>query len=254
MNPALPETPGELRSVSDVERKEWCAVGPNGRYVLRRVIFCLCLASTTAQFGFTAAHAAPSGARETIDQVFAESFPRDGAPPAAASQAPAPSTSGGQSVSPPSAAELALPKPKADKPAPSKPAVRLGAGSVADHVARVTAEAKAPDAPEEEPEEEQAPRAERSTAQDGAGARQVTSTAYCLTGTMASGRRVYQGAAAMNGTPLGSRYQVLDGPRAGETFVIEDRIGYGSSFDIAYPGDCRGAYNYGRRRISIRPV
>lgn len=82
----------------------------------------------------------------------------------------------------------------------------------------------------------------------------MSSTAYCLTGTMASGRRVYSGAAAMNGVPLGTRYQVLSGPRAGETFVVEDRIGRGSAFDIAYPGNCGAARQYGRRTISIRQV
>jgi hypothetical protein len=151
-------------------------------------------------------------------------------------------------------ADLNLPKPKVEKPKPAKTTVSLGAGSVADRVAEIEAQAKTPQESREEPEEEPQPRGERSTVQDPAGLRRVSSTAYCLTGTMASGRRTYWGAAAMNGTPLGSTYQVLDGPRAGETFVIEDRIGYGSTFDIAYPGDCRGAYNYGRRTISIRPV
>lgn len=79
----------------------------------------------------------------------------------------------------------------------------------------------------------------------------MSSTAYCLTGTMASGKRVYQGAAAMNGVPLGSRYRVLSGPAAGRSFTIEDRIGSGSQFDIAYPGNCGAARQYGRRTISV---
>lgn len=86
------------------------------------------------------------------------------------------------------------------------------------------------------------------------GVSRMSSTAYCLTGLMASGRPMYRGAAAMNGVPLGSRYQVLDGPRSGEKFTIEDRIGRGSSFDIAYPGNCRAASLYGRRVISIRRI
>lgn len=81
--------------------------------------------------------------------------------------------------------------------------------------------------------------------------RTVHSTAYCLTGTMASGKRVYQGAAAMNGVPLGSRYRVLSGPAAGRSLTIEDRIGSGSQFDIAYPGNCGAARQYGRRTISV---
>ncbi len=100
------------------------------------------------------------------------------------------------------------------------------------------------------PPPERQPEAARAAAP----ARRVTSTAYCHTGAMASGRPTYAGAAAMNGAPLGSRYQVLTGPRAGETFVVEDRIGGGSEFDIAYPGDCPGARMYGRRVISIRRI
>lgn len=69
---------------------------------------------------------------------------------------------------------------------------------------------------------------------------------------MASGRSTYWGAAAMNGVPLGVRYRVLDGPRAGATLVVEDRIGHGSGFDIAYPGNCGAAMQYGRRTISIQ--
>jgi hypothetical protein len=214
----------------------------------------LCFVGSTAQFGFTAAHAAPSSARDMIDEVFAEAFAKE-APPAPPSE-PVSTTSGGtgQSLSAPHAADLELPKPKIEKPRLAQPATASRAGSVRDRVASIEAEAKTPGSSDDEPEKESEPEVERSVVHHRSGAQRVTSTAYCLTGTMASGRRVYPGAAAMNGTPLGSRYQVLDGPRAGETFVIEDRIGYGSSFDIAYPGDCRGAYSYGRRTISIRPV
>lgn len=82
----------------------------------------------------------------------------------------------------------------------------------------------------------------------------MSSTAYCLTGRMASGRFTYYGAAAMNGVPLGSRYQVLSGPRSGTTLVVEDRIGHSSGFDIAYPGNCGAATSYGRRTITIQQV
>lgn len=84
--------------------------------------------------------------------------------------------------------------------------------------------------------------------------RRVLSTAYCLTGRMASGKPVYEGAAAMNGVPLGSKFMVADGPRAGEVFTIEDRIARGSGFDIAYPGNCVQALQYGRRSIRINKV
>lgn len=82
----------------------------------------------------------------------------------------------------------------------------------------------------------------------------VESTAYCLTGTMASGKQVYEGAAAMNGVPLGSKYRIVNGPEAGKIYTIEDRISHSSEFDIAYPGDCEAAIEYGRRIIKIEPV
>jgi hypothetical protein len=84
--------------------------------------------------------------------------------------------------------------------------------------------------------------------------RSVSSTAYCLTGTMASGRRVYWGAVAMNGVPLGSRWAVLSGPWAGRVLTVEDRIGHGSGFDVAMPGSCGAARSYGRRAIQVRRV
>ena len=84
--------------------------------------------------------------------------------------------------------------------------------------------------------------------------RRVLSTAYCLTGRMASGKPVYEGAAAMNGVPLGSKFKVADGPRAGEVFTIEDRLPRAGGFDIAYPGNCGQARQYGRRSIRINEV
>lgn len=81
--------------------------------------------------------------------------------------------------------------------------------------------------------------------------RRVSSTAYCLTGTMASGKRVYSGAVAMNGVPFGSRWYAVE---LGRTFTVEDRIGHSSQFDIAMPGDCAGARQYGRRTLTIRRV
>jgi hypothetical protein len=86
------------------------------------------------------------------------------------------------------------------------------------------------------------------------GVRWVSSTAYCLTGTMANGQRVYRGAVAMNGVPFGTKYRVLDGPLQGAVLTVSDRIGSGSSFDVAMPGDCPAARAYGRRRIRIEQV
>lgn len=81
----------------------------------------------------------------------------------------------------------------------------------------------------------------------------VESTAYCLGGQMASGRTVYSGAVAMNNVPLGSRWTVLSGPYTGRTLTVEDRIGYGSGFDI-WMSSCDAARAYGRRTIQVRPA
>lgn len=86
------------------------------------------------------------------------------------------------------------------------------------------------------------------------GVRLVSSTAYCLTGTMANGQRVYRGAVAMNGVPFGTRYRIIDGPLAGQVLTVADRIGHSSQFDIAMPGDCAAARRYGRRTITVEHV
>lgn len=81
--------------------------------------------------------------------------------------------------------------------------------------------------------------------------RTVESTAYCLTGTMANGDTAHSGAVAMNGVKMGTRYKILTGPERGEEVVVADRIGHSSDFDIAMPGDCDGAREYGRRSIDV---
>lgn len=83
------------------------------------------------------------------------------------------------------------------------------------------------------------------------GGRRVSSTAYCLTGTMANGQRAARGYVAMNGVPMGSRWQVVE---TGATYTVGDRIGHSSQFDIAMPGDCAAARAYGRRTIHVRRV
>lgn len=84
----------------------------------------------------------------------------------------------------------------------------------------------------------------------GGDVRRVSSTAYCLRGRMASGKPTYSGAAAMNGVPLGSRWHVVE---LGRTFIVEDRIGHGSQFDIWF-ASCEAAIQYGRRTVTIRRV
>lgn len=82
----------------------------------------------------------------------------------------------------------------------------------------------------------------------------LSSTAYCLTGTMANGQRVYRGAVAGNRWPLGTRVAVSDSPYGPGVFTVADRIGHGSSLDFGMPGDCSGARKWGRRTITVRVV
>lgn len=83
------------------------------------------------------------------------------------------------------------------------------------------------------------------------GSKTVNSTAYCLTGTMANGQRASWGSVAANGVPMGTRYAINSGPMAGLVVTVRDRIGHGSSLDIAMPGNCGAARSYGRRQISF---
>lgn len=85
-----------------------------------------------------------------------------------------------------------------------------------------------------------------------AGARiTVSATAYCLTGTMANGEQVYEGAVAANAWPFGTR---LYAHELGQTFTVADRIGHGSDVDIAMPGRCDDAIAFGRRTLTVSVV
>lgn len=77
----------------------------------------------------------------------------------------------------------------------------------------------------------------------------VRSTAYCLSGRMANGARVHDGAVASTILPRGSRWQVTTGPFAGRSYVVEDT---GAPFDI-WMTDCAAARAYGVRHVVIIP-
>lgn len=91
-----------------------------------------------------------------------------------------------------------------------------------------------------------------ATAPSGA-SRAVVSTGYCLETQTASGSVPAPGTVAMNGVRLGSRWLVHDGPFAGQTLLVTDRIGHGSQFDIWF-ADCDAAIAYGRRTVTIEAV
>lgn len=87
----------------------------------------------------------------------------------------------------------------------------------------------------------------------GGATRRVESTGYCLRGITASGVEVGHGQAAMNGVPLGTEWLVHDGPQAGRTFEVTDRIGHSTEFDIWF-ATCDDAIIYGRRTITVEQI
>lgn len=54
--------------------------------------------------------------------------------------------------------------------------------------------------------------------------------------------------------PMGVVVSVSAGPYGAGTYVVADRIGWGSQLDFAMPGDCRGARRWGRRQVVVVQV
>jgi hypothetical protein len=81
----------------------------------------------------------------------------------------------------------------------------------------------------------------------------LTSTAYCLSGTMADQTQTRAGSVAMNSVPLGTRVHPTRRVFGRKHFVVRDRIGWGTELDFWTP-DCTKALRYGRRTITIRTV
>jgi hypothetical protein len=70
---------------------------------------------------------------------------------------------------------------------------------------------------------------------------------------MANGEYTYWGAVAM-AEPFGSLWLVLSGPLVGNVFTAGDHYGHGTQFDVAMPGECERARDYGLRVIQVRRV
>ena len=83
--------------------------------------------------------------------------------------------------------------------------------------------------------------------------RSLVSTGYCEVGRMADGEYTYWGAVAM-AVPFGSLWLVLSGPLTGGVFTAADHFGHGTQFDVAMPGECVRARNYGLRVIQVQRV
>lgn len=78
----------------------------------------------------------------------------------------------------------------------------------------------------------------------------LTSTAYCLTGKMANGKQVHDGAAASNKF-FGKRLRLKSGPLAGKEVTVEDRHAKGSTELDIWMADCELALEYGRKHIEV---
>jgi 3D (Asp-Asp-Asp) domain-containing protein len=79
----------------------------------------------------------------------------------------------------------------------------------------------------------------------------VVSTAYCLSGTMADGTPVRAGSVANNHLRLGTTIQVSASPTRRRSFVVRDRIGWGTELDFWVPS-CAQALLWGRRIVQLR--
>lgn len=78
------------------------------------------------------------------------------------------------------------------------------------------------------------------------------STSYCLRGTMADGSQTRAGSVAMNSLPLGSKIRLVGRRFFGRrTFVVRDRIGYGSQLDFWAPS-CSQSRQWGRRTVRFK--
>lgn len=85
----------------------------------------------------------------------------------------------------------------------------------------------------------------------------LRSTAYCLTGNMASGKPTYVGAVAANRYPLGTILQVWPNPWGDPNmrFTVEDRHersdsnGYPTQLDFAMPRECDRALEWGNKNF-----
>lgn len=78
----------------------------------------------------------------------------------------------------------------------------------------------------------------------------MSSTAYCLTGTMANGQKTHPGVVAMDGVRFGTQVSVLSGPLAGRTFTVKDRTDGKTQADFWF-SSCQEAIQYGRRRVQV---
>lgn len=78
----------------------------------------------------------------------------------------------------------------------------------------------------------------------------VTSTAYCLRGTMSDGTFTRQGSVAMNMVPLGTHIRVSRSPTGKKFHTVRDHIGWGTQLDFWVPS-CGQARAWGRRQVRV---
>lgn len=83
----------------------------------------------------------------------------------------------------------------------------------------------------------------------------LSSTSYCLTGTMADGSRTRAHSVAMNTLPLGTEIRLVKPKHfyGVRRFWVRDRIGHGSQIDF-WHRSCGTSLRWGRKNVTIRVV
>lgn len=81
----------------------------------------------------------------------------------------------------------------------------------------------------------------------------VSTTSYCLHGTMSDGSYTRPRSAASNRLPLGTKIRLRShaGPGGLRLYVVRDHIGYGTELDL-WTDSCSTARAFGRHNISYK--
>ena len=83
--------------------------------------------------------------------------------------------------------------------------------------------------------------------------RSIGASAYCLSGRMANGRQVHDGAVASVVLPMGSTWRIVQGKLEGKVLTVEDTGGPRATFDV-WMASCSQAMAFGRPRLVIQRI
>lgn len=83
--------------------------------------------------------------------------------------------------------------------------------------------------------------------------RSIGASAYCLSGNMANGERVHDGAVASTVLPRGTSWKIIEGKLAGKVLTVKDTGGPRATFDV-WMASCPAAIDFGRPTLVIERV